>query len=160
MSYDIGNHYHLDGRNHVAKNARQWLGRTDFWGSDRHSQYDGAIRRCMAWDDRVRAAAERSDDLASSFATFCTTAIMHCICRRSCIDNDEFKANGMNAGKGNSERERGVWCEGGDSNPHILRTLTPEASASTNSATFAQIISFLLLYRFVGARGGTRTPTS
>ena len=29
------------------------------------------------------------------------------------------------------------WCEGGDSNPHILRTLTPEASASTNSATFA-----------------------
>ena len=30
-----------------------------------------------------------------------------------------------------------LWCEGGDSNPHILRTLTPEASASTNSATFA-----------------------
>ena len=30
-----------------------------------------------------------------------------------------------------------LWCEGGASNPHILRTLTPEASASTNSATFA-----------------------
>ncbi len=34
------------------------------------------------------------------------------------------------------------WCEGGDSNPHILRTLTPEASASTNSATFAIHNSF------------------
>ena len=41
------------------------------------------------------------------------------------------------------------WCEGGDSNPHILRTLTPEASASTNSATFAisqlyQIMGWLM----------------
>ena len=33
------------------------------------------------------------------------------------------------------------WCERRDSNPHILRTLTPEASASTNSATFALIVS-------------------
>ena len=30
-----------------------------------------------------------------------------------------------------------TWCEGGDLNPHIHRTLTPEASASTNSATLA-----------------------
>jgi hypothetical protein len=29
------------------------------------------------------------------------------------------------------------WCEGGDLNPHVRRTLTPEASASTNSATLA-----------------------
>ena len=29
------------------------------------------------------------------------------------------------------------WCERGDLNPHVHRTLTPEASASTNSATLA-----------------------
>ncbi len=32
---------------------------------------------------------------------------------------------------------RNEWCEERDSNPHIRGTLTPEASASTNSATFA-----------------------
>ncbi len=30
------------------------------------------------------------------------------------------------------------WCERGDLNPHVHRTLTPEASASTNSATLAK----------------------
>ena len=30
-----------------------------------------------------------------------------------------------------------VWCEERDSNPHTRGALTPEASASTNSATFA-----------------------
>ncbi len=30
-----------------------------------------------------------------------------------------------------------MWCEERDLNPHVLSTLTPEASASTNSATFA-----------------------
>ncbi len=29
------------------------------------------------------------------------------------------------------------WCERGDLNPHAHRALTPEASASTNSATLA-----------------------
>ena len=55
------------------------------------------------------------------------------------------------------------WCEGGDSNPHILRTLTPEASASTNSATFAQLPYFftstLLLLDIASlVRGGGLEP--
>ncbi len=34
-------------------------------------------------------------------------------------------------------RIRYIWCGRRDLNPHVLRTLTPEASASTNSATTA-----------------------
>ena len=34
-----------------------------------------------------------------------------------------------------------VWCEERDSNPHTRGALTPEASASTNSATFAYLTS-------------------
>ncbi len=42
------------------------------------------------------------------------------------------------------------WCERGDLNPHVHRTLTPEASASTNSATLA-------MSQKNGVANGTRT---
>ncbi len=44
--------------------------------------------------------------------------------------------------------EEEYWCEGGDLNPTSVRTLTPEASASTNSATFAQYSFFEILPRW------------
>ena len=42
------------------------------------------------------------------------------------------------------------WCERRDSNPHIRRTLTPEASASTNSATLASCSLLLNLGWLMG----------
>ena len=44
-----------------------------------------------------------------------------------------------------------AWCEERDSNPHTRGALTPEASASTNSATFAQCAANN------GVADGTRT---
>ena len=42
-----------------------------------------------------------------------------------------------------------LWCAKGDSNPHILRTLDPESSLSTNFSTRA--------LKPFGATHGTRT---
>ena len=43
----------------------------------------------------MRVAAERRDDMASSVTSLCAVTVMHCVCWRSCADNNECKANGM-----------------------------------------------------------------
>ncbi len=53
-------------------------------------------------------------------------------------------------------RIQSVWCEERDSNPHTRGALTPEASASTNSATFAYLTN-CHFFSLNGVADGART---
>ena len=104
------------GLGYVTANIRQWLGRSYSWHRNCDTQHSGAVGGCLERDDYVRAVAERCDDLASSTASFCLIAIVHCVDWRHGTDIDEFKADGI-IRRENLRREREAGARGGTRTP-------------------------------------------